>query len=285
MCPGRHRWVIYTTEMNGKNTLWEVDGSMVPAEWCDLQCYRMNTNNYNTGSDLRSSPETHPLRLSGLNNSKRSSLSTPLPVHSSGIAGCTAWQMTPPPHIHPSQRSSWLRSTSSTWVVARSSTCPTPPPARRSTNGFHPKPELSELWLHVCKLLYPASVSCVSWIKSLFRHLWWEWESFYEMIIIPHRLGIGWRVSAPKQKYIKLYFDESFGEIWGGGGTRPLQCKCHNPDVVTCYICGTVRWKFSFLEDPEGKMLLWQWRWSWKPAAEAEPSVTVSLQRCVSVVC
>ncbi|XP_061570189.1 NADH dehydrogenase [ubiquinone] 1 alpha subcomplex subunit 12 [Cololabis saira] len=30
---GRHRWVIYTTEMNGKNTLWEVDGSMVPAEW------------------------------------------------------------------------------------------------------------------------------------------------------------------------------------------------------------------------------------------------------------
>lgn len=33
---GRHRWVIYTTEMNGKNTLWEVDGSMVPAEWYDL---------------------------------------------------------------------------------------------------------------------------------------------------------------------------------------------------------------------------------------------------------
>ncbi|XP_061108933.1 NADH dehydrogenase [ubiquinone] 1 alpha subcomplex subunit 12 [Conger conger] len=30
---GRHRWVIYTTEMNGKNTFWEVDGSMVPAEW------------------------------------------------------------------------------------------------------------------------------------------------------------------------------------------------------------------------------------------------------------
>jgi len=30
---GRHRWVIYTTEMNGKRTLWEVDGSMVPAEW------------------------------------------------------------------------------------------------------------------------------------------------------------------------------------------------------------------------------------------------------------
>lgn len=30
---GRHRWVIYTTEMNGKRTLWDVDGSMVPAEW------------------------------------------------------------------------------------------------------------------------------------------------------------------------------------------------------------------------------------------------------------
>uniref|UniRef100_A0A3Q1GXI2 NADH dehydrogenase [ubiquinone] 1 alpha subcomplex subunit 12 n=1 Tax=Acanthochromis polyacanthus TaxID=80966 RepID=A0A3Q1GXI2_9TELE len=33
LCSGRHRWVIYTTEMNGKKTLWEVDGSMVPAEW------------------------------------------------------------------------------------------------------------------------------------------------------------------------------------------------------------------------------------------------------------
>ncbi|NXW85263.1 NDUAC dehydrogenase, partial [Alopecoenas beccarii] len=30
---GRHRWVIYTNEMNGKNTYWEVDGSMVPPEW------------------------------------------------------------------------------------------------------------------------------------------------------------------------------------------------------------------------------------------------------------
>lgn len=30
---GRNRWVIYTTEMNGKNTMWEVDGSMVPSEW------------------------------------------------------------------------------------------------------------------------------------------------------------------------------------------------------------------------------------------------------------
>ncbi|KFR15085.1 NADH dehydrogenase [ubiquinone] 1 alpha subcomplex subunit 12, partial [Opisthocomus hoazin] len=30
---GRHRWVSYTNEMNGKNTFWEVDGSMVPPEW------------------------------------------------------------------------------------------------------------------------------------------------------------------------------------------------------------------------------------------------------------
>ncbi|KAM6303761.1 NADH dehydrogenase [ubiquinone] 1 alpha subcomplex subunit 12 isoform 2-T3 [Podargus strigoides] len=30
---GRHRWVVYTYEMNGKNTFWEVDGSMVPPEW------------------------------------------------------------------------------------------------------------------------------------------------------------------------------------------------------------------------------------------------------------
>ncbi|XP_031728771.1 NADH dehydrogenase [ubiquinone] 1 alpha subcomplex subunit 12-like [Anarrhichthys ocellatus] len=25
---GRHRWVIFTTEMNGKNTMWQMDGSM-----------------------------------------------------------------------------------------------------------------------------------------------------------------------------------------------------------------------------------------------------------------
>ncbi|XP_068163297.1 NADH dehydrogenase [ubiquinone] 1 alpha subcomplex subunit 12 [Antennarius striatus] len=30
---GRHRWVIYTTDMNGKDTSDEVDGTMVPAEW------------------------------------------------------------------------------------------------------------------------------------------------------------------------------------------------------------------------------------------------------------
>ncbi|XP_068128863.1 NADH dehydrogenase [ubiquinone] 1 alpha subcomplex subunit 12 [Hyperolius riggenbachi] len=29
----RHRWVEYTTEMNGKRTYWDVDGSMVPPEW------------------------------------------------------------------------------------------------------------------------------------------------------------------------------------------------------------------------------------------------------------
>ncbi|MEE6480364.1 hypothetical protein FKM82_012553 [Ascaphus truei] len=30
---GRHRWVVYTKEMNGKATYWDVDGSMVPPEW------------------------------------------------------------------------------------------------------------------------------------------------------------------------------------------------------------------------------------------------------------
>ncbi|XP_004416188.1 PREDICTED: NADH dehydrogenase [ubiquinone] 1 alpha subcomplex subunit 12-like [Odobenus rosmarus divergens] len=36
---GCHQWVIYTTEMNGKNTFWDVDGNMVPPEWhCWLPC-------------------------------------------------------------------------------------------------------------------------------------------------------------------------------------------------------------------------------------------------------
>ncbi|XP_072257365.1 NADH dehydrogenase [ubiquinone] 1 alpha subcomplex subunit 12 [Pyxicephalus adspersus] len=29
----RHRWVDYTSEMNGRNTYWNLDGSMVPPEW------------------------------------------------------------------------------------------------------------------------------------------------------------------------------------------------------------------------------------------------------------
>ncbi|KAM9671512.1 NADH dehydrogenase [ubiquinone] 1 alpha subcomplex subunit 12 isoform 2-T2 [Trichechus inunguis] len=39
---GRHRWVIYTTEMNGKNTFWDVDGSMVPPEWTVTRRAREN---------------------------------------------------------------------------------------------------------------------------------------------------------------------------------------------------------------------------------------------------
>lgn len=46
---GRHRWVIYTTEMNGKKTLWEVDGSMVPAEWYSLLHSRGYDLNYHVG--------------------------------------------------------------------------------------------------------------------------------------------------------------------------------------------------------------------------------------------
>ncbi|KAI2567368.1 NDUFA12 isoform 9 [Pan troglodytes] len=38
---GRHRWVVYTTEMNGKNTFWDVDGSMVPPEW-SLMGFKLN---------------------------------------------------------------------------------------------------------------------------------------------------------------------------------------------------------------------------------------------------
>ncbi|XP_037551572.1 NADH dehydrogenase [ubiquinone] 1 alpha subcomplex subunit 12 [Nematolebias whitei] len=30
---GRHRWVVYTKEMNGKDTTWDVDPSMVTPEW------------------------------------------------------------------------------------------------------------------------------------------------------------------------------------------------------------------------------------------------------------
>ncbi|XP_066561086.1 NADH dehydrogenase [ubiquinone] 1 alpha subcomplex subunit 12 [Amia ocellicauda] len=48
---GRHRWVIYTEEMNGKRTVWEVDGSMVPPEWHRwLHCMTADP------------PTTHPLQ-------------------------------------------------------------------------------------------------------------------------------------------------------------------------------------------------------------------------------
>ncbi|XP_052032094.1 NADH dehydrogenase [ubiquinone] 1 alpha subcomplex subunit 12-like [Apodemus sylvaticus] len=30
---GRHCWVMYTTKMNGKNTFWDVNRSVVPPEW------------------------------------------------------------------------------------------------------------------------------------------------------------------------------------------------------------------------------------------------------------
>ncbi|XP_056281041.1 NADH dehydrogenase [ubiquinone] 1 alpha subcomplex subunit 12 [Pseudoliparis swirei] len=46
---GRHRWVIYTKQMNGKNTMWDLDASMVPAEWHGwLHCMTENP------------PTTHP---------------------------------------------------------------------------------------------------------------------------------------------------------------------------------------------------------------------------------
>uniref|UniRef100_UPI00358E398E NADH dehydrogenase [ubiquinone] 1 alpha subcomplex subunit 12 n=1 Tax=Myxine glutinosa TaxID=7769 RepID=UPI00358E398E len=30
---GRHRWIDYTSSMNGKYTYWDVDASMIPPEW------------------------------------------------------------------------------------------------------------------------------------------------------------------------------------------------------------------------------------------------------------
>lgn len=128
---GRHRWVIYTTEMNGKNTMWEVDGSMVPAEWYSIQHFKR--------FDLIDHISLNPLYLG-----------------SSGTAGCTAWRTTLPPHTRQSPRSSWPRSTRSTWVPHHSSTCPTQPHARRFTSGFRPKPELHELLQIVCKLWSPS---------------------------------------------------------------------------------------------------------------------------------
>uniref|UniRef100_A0A8D0UCS1 NADH dehydrogenase [ubiquinone] 1 alpha subcomplex subunit 12 n=1 Tax=Sus scrofa TaxID=9823 RepID=A0A8D0UCS1_PIG len=38
---GRHRWVIYTTEMNGRDTFWDVDGSMVPPECRSIMDFKL----------------------------------------------------------------------------------------------------------------------------------------------------------------------------------------------------------------------------------------------------
>ncbi|XP_008279078.1 NADH dehydrogenase [ubiquinone] 1 alpha subcomplex subunit 12 [Stegastes partitus] len=62
----RHRWVIYTTEMNGKNTMWEVDGSMVPAEWHRwLHCMTEHPPTTHPPEPKKFLAETHQINVSG----------------------------------------------------------------------------------------------------------------------------------------------------------------------------------------------------------------------------
>ncbi|CAM2098516.1 NADH dehydrogenase [ubiquinone] 1 alpha subcomplex subunit 12 [Caretta caretta] len=63
---GRHRWVDYTTEMNGKNTFWEVDGSMVPPEWhCWLHCITEDPPTTHPPAARKFIWENHKFNLSG----------------------------------------------------------------------------------------------------------------------------------------------------------------------------------------------------------------------------
>ncbi|XP_038666874.1 NADH dehydrogenase [ubiquinone] 1 alpha subcomplex subunit 12 [Scyliorhinus canicula] len=63
---GRHRWVEYTSEMNGKNTFWEVDGSMVPPEWhCWIHCTTENPPSTHPPVDRKFIWKTHQFNVSG----------------------------------------------------------------------------------------------------------------------------------------------------------------------------------------------------------------------------
>ncbi|XP_054876321.1 NADH dehydrogenase [ubiquinone] 1 alpha subcomplex subunit 12 [Poeciliopsis prolifica] len=63
---GRHRWVIYTTEMNGKRTFWEVDGSMVPAEWHRwLHCMTEDPPTTHPPEPKKFLAEVHQFNVSG----------------------------------------------------------------------------------------------------------------------------------------------------------------------------------------------------------------------------
>ncbi|KAK6482589.1 NADH dehydrogenase [Huso huso] len=63
---GRHRWVIYAKEMNGKNTYWEVDGSMVPPEWHRwLHCITDNPPTTHPPVPRKFIWENHKFNLSG----------------------------------------------------------------------------------------------------------------------------------------------------------------------------------------------------------------------------
>ncbi|KAH0616755.1 hypothetical protein JD844_028126 [Phrynosoma platyrhinos] len=62
----RHRWVIYTEEMNGKNTFWELDGSMVPPEWHRwLHCMTEDPPTTHPPVPRKFIWENHKMNLSG----------------------------------------------------------------------------------------------------------------------------------------------------------------------------------------------------------------------------
>ncbi|KPP74292.1 NADH dehydrogenase-like, partial [Scleropages formosus] len=63
---GRHRWVIYTEEMNGKRTVWDVDGSMVPSEWHRwLHCMTDDPPTTHPPVSRKFLAETHKFNVSG----------------------------------------------------------------------------------------------------------------------------------------------------------------------------------------------------------------------------
>merc|ERR1712071_230611 len=63
---GRNRWVIYTTQMNGKNTMWEIDGSMVPSEWHRwLHCMTDDPPTTHPPAPKKFLAEVHQINTSG----------------------------------------------------------------------------------------------------------------------------------------------------------------------------------------------------------------------------
>ncbi|TRY58399.1 hypothetical protein DNTS_018484 [Danionella cerebrum] len=64
---GRHRWVTYTNEMNGKDT-YEADGSMVPSEWHGwLHSITDNPPTTHPPDPKKFLAKVHQLNLSGSN--------------------------------------------------------------------------------------------------------------------------------------------------------------------------------------------------------------------------
>ncbi|CAM4582195.1 unnamed protein product [Caretta caretta] len=63
---GHPRSVDYATEMNGKSTFWEVDGSMVPPEWhCWLHCITEDPPTTHPPAARKFIWENHKFNLSG----------------------------------------------------------------------------------------------------------------------------------------------------------------------------------------------------------------------------